>query len=98
MGKHLCDLWRAIIQMWKRTEARSLVGLVAVSEVSKVVIVVAEMSRGCITRWTSSSSSSGIKGSNSSSREYEQRLAKRKMETQGPPFQHSYALFFSSRF
>ena len=45
-----------------------------------------------------SSNSSGIKDSNSSSREYEQRLARRKMETQGPPVQHSYALFFSSRF
>ena len=110
--------------MWKRAEALSLVGLVAVSVVSMVVIVVAEMSRGCITRWTSSrvvvsnvvivvaenmrrgsitrwtssSSSSGIKDSNRSSREYEQRLAKRKMETQGPPLQHSYALSYSSRF
>ena len=36
--------------MWKRAEALSLVGLVAVSVVSNVVIVVAEMSRGCITR------------------------------------------------
>ena len=40
-----------------------------------------EASIGSIARWTSSSIR-GIKGSNSSSREYEQRLAKKKMETQ----------------
>ena len=54
----------------------------AVSEVSKVVIVVAEMSRGCITRWTSSNIS-GIKGSSRSGRVYGERLAKKKIETQG---------------